>query len=171
MSIDVSFHGECMEPTERQVQAFRRFLEILPHGKDIELIILKAHLLIEEQINAIIYSRLENPSAIKKARFDFEQRLYLAKALMPSSTDERFWVAARKLNELRNKIAHVTSYSGLSHKIEDFVKSVPADWPGSNEQETFELSLWFLFVHISGFIENKLDPFMEMCVPEVKIEN
>ena len=40
--------------TQRQLDAFRRFLKLLPHGQDLALVILKGHLLIEEQIKLII---------------------------------------------------------------------------------------------------------------------
>jgi uncharacterized membrane protein SirB2 len=43
--------------SKKQVDAFRRFLNVLPHGKDTELVLLKGHLLIEEQINKIIAER------------------------------------------------------------------------------------------------------------------
>jgi len=54
--------------TDRQLDAFRRFLRILPNGKDVELVILKAHLLIEEQVRQIVDERLKDPAAFYVAR-------------------------------------------------------------------------------------------------------
>ena len=50
------------EITDRQLESFQRFLKLLPHGKDLDLVILKAHLLIEEQLRQLISERLKNPS-------------------------------------------------------------------------------------------------------------
>ena len=48
--------------TDRQLKAFRRFLERLPHGKELDLVILKAHLLIEEQV-VPVYQDVLQPAA------------------------------------------------------------------------------------------------------------
>ena len=80
---------DCLHPmstkptTERQVEAFRRFLGKLPHGKDVELVILKAHLLIEEQIRQIVDERLKTPAALRDARLTFHQAFCLAQAFFP----------------------------------------------------------------------------------------
>jgi hypothetical protein len=160
-----------MDQNHRQVSAFHKFLEVLPHGKELDLVILKAHLLIEEQINLVIDNNVQNPKALKAIKLTCFQKILLAQALLPIEIDKRFWVAAEKLNNIRNLIAHNISDKGLNHKIDDFITSVPADWPGSNDHETFELSIWFLFVHISSFVENQLEPFVASYMPEVVSEN
>ncbi len=48
------------EITERQLLAFKRFLSALPHGQDTELVLLKGHILIEEQVRLLIDRRLRN---------------------------------------------------------------------------------------------------------------
>lgn len=42
----------------RQIEAFRRFFEKLPHGKDFTLVVLRGHLLLEEQVRAVVDERL-----------------------------------------------------------------------------------------------------------------
>lgn len=65
--------------TDRQIEAFRRFVTQLPHGKDIHLLILKAHLLIEEQVNEIIAARPPNPEVLLgDERFHSAYRIRLA---------------------------------------------------------------------------------------------
>ena len=58
-----------MEFNDRQTKALNKFLDVLPHGGDLDLVILKAHLLIEEQINLIIDRHTKNPQALKAAQF------------------------------------------------------------------------------------------------------
>ena len=42
------------EISERDLEAFSRFLKLLPHRQDVDLVVLKAHLLVEEQVRAIL---------------------------------------------------------------------------------------------------------------------
>lgn len=53
--------------SDRQLESFQRFLKLLPHGKDLDLIILKAHLLIEDQLRQLISERLKNPASLDDA--------------------------------------------------------------------------------------------------------
>ena len=57
--------------TQRQLDAFRRFLKLLPHGQDLALVILKEHLLIEEQIKLIINERVRKHESLSDARLTF----------------------------------------------------------------------------------------------------
>ena len=141
-----------MEPTDRQIQAFQRFLHLLPHGKEKELVILKGHLLIEEQVRLIISKNLLNPDALEIAKLDCHQAICLAQAILQPRHEPEFWNAVRKLNKLRNDIAHKLSDSGLQDRIDDFVTSVPVQWEGKDKTQTFELSIWSLFVYVSSFV-------------------
>ena len=157
-----------MEPTKRQILAFQRFLELLPHGKDIDLVILKGHLLIEEQVKEIIRQKLPNPDAINIDRMSCHQAICLAQALLPIGHEEEFWGAAKKLNELRNNIAHKLSPEEREQKIDKFVACVPVDWEGEDKSQTFELSIWSLFAYISGFVDGALSDDMKYMVPSKK---
>ncbi|HAT7741571.1 hypothetical protein J8A01_21935 [Vibrio parahaemolyticus] len=138
-----------------QVESFRRFVSLLPHGKEIDLVILKAHLLIEEQIRLIIVNNLPSPHAIKEANLSCSQAICLAQALLPDELDQSCWKGAKKLNNIRNKIAHNITNEGLYHQIEDFINAVPANWGklDCDLQEQFELSLWSLFAQISSYTD------------------
>ncbi|WP_446808969.1 hypothetical protein ACH50O_17155 [Methylomonas sp. 2BW1-5-20] len=155
-----------MEPTKRQITAFGRFLELLPHGKDLDLVILKGHLLIEEQIKEIVRQRLLNPSALDITRMNCHQAICLAQALLPRGHQEEFWMATKKLNELRNNIAHKLTPTECELKINEFISCVPVDWEGQDKTQTFELCIWSLFVYISSFVEGKISEDMEMFVPK-----
>ena len=66
--------------TQRQLDAFRRFLKLLPHGQDLALVILKGHLLIEEQIKLIINERVRKHESLSDARLTFHQLICIAEA-------------------------------------------------------------------------------------------
>jgi hypothetical protein len=155
-----------MLPTKRQLAAFRRFLEFLPHGKDLDLVILKGHLLIEEQIKEIISQKLLNPRALNIARMNCHQAICLAQALLPMGHEEEFWNATKKLNELRNNIAHKLTPAEREVKINDFISCVPVDWEGKDNTQTFELCIWSLFEYISSFVEGEISEDVGMFVPK-----
>lgn len=145
------------ELTPRHLEAFQRFLELLPHGKDPELVLLKGHLLIEEQIRALIDCRLPNPQALMEAnaRLDAHQAIQLAQAFFPTGHMVDIWRAVSKLNTLRNSIAHkLESKQSLADKIEAWVQSAQT---GARELDNptarFEYTLWAIFEAISSLVD------------------
>ena len=142
------------ETSENQIKAFRRFLKILPHGKDQDLVLLKGHLLIEEQVRQIVDERLKNPSALIDTRIDCHQAICLAQSFFSVDFQPWLWSALKKLNKIRNDIAHKIEPNGLNDKINDFINSFPsglADTPVDTAK--FELTLWAVFVAVSDLVE------------------
>ncbi len=104
----------------------RRFLKHFPRIEDNStLVILKGHLLIEELLNELIERRLDRPEELRDVDLTFNQRLFMAKALYSMATKgEWFWEAIKKLNNLRNQLAHHLEPKGFHDKLEDFLKYV-----------------------------------------------
>ncbi|WP_223911877.1 hypothetical protein [Rhodoferax lithotrophicus] len=146
------------EFSSRHLEAFRRFLSLLPHGKDPELVLLKGHLLIEEQIRALIDCRLQNPQALKEAnaRLDTHQAIQLAKAFFPPGHMVEIWRAVSKLNTLRNNIAHnLVEKGSLADRIEAWVQSLPTGAKDFDDSTTrFEITLWALFEAVSSLVDD-----------------
>lgn len=139
--------------TDEQVADFKRFVELLPR-EDITLIILKGHLLIEEQLWKVISSRLRKPGALRDSRITSYQAICLAEAFCPEDKD--LWQSAKKLNKIRNEIAHnVIAPAGLNDRIDDFVDSIGwLDTKKTSRHDLFGLALWSLFIAISSLTEN-----------------
>lgn len=139
----------------KQIESFRRFFEKLPHGKDFTLIILRGHLLLEEQIRAIVEERLVNPTSLSEARLECHQWICLAEALCPKDVEPILWRSAKKLNKLRNDIAHKLDPKGLNERAADFVKGFPSsiEDPNDSLQERFEKSLLSLFILMAALTE------------------
>lgn len=144
--------------TEKQIDAFRRFLDFLPHDQDLTLVILKGHLLIEEQIRQIIAERVKRPQILytQKGRYriGFYLATYIAEAFFLKKREPWLWEAVRKLNTVRNAIGHSVEPRGLDNNIDDFVNSVPTsiDFRG-DRQGRFEGALWTLFEAVSSLVE------------------
>jgi hypothetical protein len=146
------------EITLRHLEAFQRFLRLLPHGKDKELVLLKGHLLIEEQIRALIDRRLKNPQALMEANAKLEahQAIQLAQAFFPLGHMVDMWRAVSKLNTLRNGIAHTLGDTqSLADKIEAWVQSAPTGAKEFDDPEArFEFTLWSIFEAVSSLVDD-----------------
>jgi len=142
--------------TDRQLESFQRFLKLLPHGKDLDLVILKAHLLIEEQLRQLISERLKNPTSLDDARLEFHQCILLAQALFQPDFQSWLWTSLVKLNKIRNAIAHNLKPKGLSDRIGNLIQSFPSGFAetASDQQTRFEFTLWSMFDAVSSLVEH-----------------
>lgn len=82
------------------------FKKHFPKGRDLALIILKSHLLVEEQMNELLKISLPNPDYLYRARFGFLQRLRVLQALRKDTEFHALAEAIELLNEVRNALAH-----------------------------------------------------------------
>lgn len=153
-----------LDVSKKELESFRRFLSLLPHGKDTELVLLKAHILIDEQIHQIINGRVKNPDALKDGRLECHQAICLAQSFFPPEFQPFLWDALKKLNKMRNDIAHKAENTGLHDRIEGFITEYP--W-GFQEMEDkvarFELSLWSLFAHVARLVESPEEKVIELA--------
>jgi hypothetical protein len=146
----------------RQIQAFRRFLLLMPHGKELDLVLLKAHLLVEEQVRQIVDERLKNPRALEDTRIDCHQAICIAQAFFPEDHQPWLWAALKKLNKLRNDIAHKLEPKGLADRIDDFVSSFPSGFAELPETDRFEMTLWSVFTAVSDLVETPSAKILEI---------
>jgi hypothetical protein len=83
-----------------------RFAKHYPKGRNLTLIVLKSHLLVEERMNQLIDASLPKPEFIYKTRFGFLQRLRILQALGGDPEFQALAEAIELLNEIRNSLAH-----------------------------------------------------------------
>jgi hypothetical protein len=111
----------------------KKFLAHFPLGSDLTLQALKGHLLVEELLREILEMQLPTPLALKGnkgASFDCHQVICLVEAITPQSQNVPWiWIAAKKLNNIRNDLAHQLSPAGLQHKITDLGQFVMSSEP------------------------------------------
>ena len=88
------------------------------------LILLRGHLLVEEQLRGYVDRKLTNPRKFKHKWFSFAKILMLCSALTSPSVKSWAFDAADKLNGARNEIAHELESTKLDSKIEIFVGAV-----------------------------------------------
>lgn len=118
-------------------EASERFKRHFPKGRDVTLIILKGHLLVEEQLNTLLAVAVAKPVALSKARLSFSQRVCLLTATHPHVSANEI-LALERLNSLRNLLAHQLEPAEVPRAICAFLEAV---WPGRPKTSRHEYSL------------------------------
>ena len=119
------------------LQDRNKFSEHYPFEGDLTLQVLKGHLLVEEILREIFEMMLPHPKALsgsKGASFDCHQIICLVESITPNSQAMPWvWVSAKKLNNIRNDLAHQLNPKGLSDKVNDLIKYVMKNTPQLKE--------------------------------------
>src|SRR2546430_16977223 len=99
-------------------EIFKRFSRLMPAAHDLTLIILKGHLLVEEQMDKFIARSLgEAAAAFDSLGLPFKRKWMFAKQLhRPKDLFADLWEDVSGLNELRNLIAHNPEFSDLPER-------------------------------------------------------
>ena len=139
-------------------ETFEHFQQHLPTESDIVLTILKGHLLLEEQIWILISHRLPLSEPIKEAKLSSFQKICLAESIIDDFTRQVqeidwLWPALKKLNTLRNDIAHNLSKKGIEDRVKDFISRPPEQLKSDNINYQFEYALWNACAEIHNMIE------------------
>jgi hypothetical protein len=115
----------------KDLERFQENVGLAP-AADLEMILLKGHLLIEEQLQSFIEFALPNPASLAGTHLGFNQRLALAQTLhrQPSRFGyEWVWEAVKTLNTLRNQMAHNLTPAGFEAKLASFAGFVETRLP------------------------------------------
>lgn len=91
----------------------------MPKTDDIELIVLKGHLLVEERLNDLAQTALPHPKYLPD--FMFHKLACVVRATVPQRADDLCWELILKLNTLRNDFAHNLSSSKRQQTLVDLL--------------------------------------------------
>jgi hypothetical protein len=92
-----------------------------PATEDPTYLVLKAHLLAEEVLYRFIESQAHRPEVLSEARLGFAQLIALCRSFHSYSKEDWWgWAALKKLNSLRNILAHNLEPKDLRDRIVDF---------------------------------------------------
>jgi len=105
-----------------------RIRQHLPKGRDLTMIIIKGHLLVEERLHGLVANAVRDDSRLADARLTFFQSLCLCEAICGSSWDE-CWRFARRLNEVRNRLAHRLDHGDLNELVDSILSAYDATAP------------------------------------------
>ncbi len=105
-----------------------RFNRTLMEFDELSQSILKGHLMIEEQLTAILEHLVGRGGpvgdALDEVRLSFHQKAKLVWAAYPDGCDAGTWLALTRLNKLRNEMAHSLHSPKIPGLIEQFCKDM-----------------------------------------------
>ena len=125
-----------------------RLIEHLPKNGDLELSLLKCHLLVEEVLTKVLLDSTKHPNYVQKARLTFSQKACLARSVSDLEHRTWLWGAIAKLNDARNELAHGLSVEDIKTKLEEFIRFVEAEEGAPNPNvitQTFGRFHWAAF--------------------------
>lgn len=120
---------------------FQRLRQHLPDEDDIDLIILKGHLLLEESLERIIRTMSAHGDLPKgDLRRSFYQKARLARAMCRSQYQSKLWDLILTLNTLRNTVVHQLEPPEFDAKVKAFLASASTDYGPSGLREEIRRS-------------------------------
>ena len=96
------------------------------------LVILRAHLLVEERLRDIVARISRAPEELKAARLSFHQAVCLCRAVI-GRQEEPAWDFIARLNEVRNRIAHQLDPGDFDELLGSIVTKIRADYAAGLE--------------------------------------
>jgi hypothetical protein len=110
------------EQAEAQIERHKAHL---PDGKDLTLLVLKGHLLVEEALDDLITAACPDPRAIldRKPRVRFALKARIAEAFTAHLIYPGLWPMIAALNTLRNELAHNLDSPELKGKLVTFMRA------------------------------------------------
>ena len=119
-----------------------KFEKHFPAEGDLTLQVLKGHLLVEEILRELFIMQLPYSQALKGnggTSFNCHQVICLVEAMMIHSQRHPWvWQAAKKLNNIRNDLAHQLSPKGLEGKVDGLIAFVKKENPKLIEEANEE---------------------------------
>src|SRR6185369_12433904 len=106
-----------MQSVSRE-DSYERFQRLMPRTQDLTLIILKGHLLLEEQLQQFLDDLSRKPDALKDARLTFFQRWRLTQAITGYSRTNNIGRFIEGASKLRNRLAHILEVADLDDAVD-----------------------------------------------------
>ena len=139
-----------------------KYIKHLHREKDIILIALKGHLLLESLLDQIIETILPNPQYIKNQNFMFYKKVLLARAMSWDKHKIKMWDLILTVNSLRNELSHYLESKKLDNKIKNVVQKFKETDPThpllkNYKSKNFEDQLKVMIMYLAGFLNSYLD--------------
>ena len=97
--------------------------------EDVTLLLLRSHLLVEQQINSALHKILPSFASLDVGRLSYYQRIQVIRALDGSRKAEDALRFAERLNLVRNRLANQPEPVGIEDAIADFVTEMATSVP------------------------------------------
>ncbi|HCD30986.1 MAG TPA: hypothetical protein DER01_01160 [Phycisphaerales bacterium] len=159
--INKHFHKDAFN------RSFKQLLDVIQHVNpkhQLEIIIIKGHILVEQKLWEYIEKKVPNIAPLKNANLGFRQIFPFANALTNQSHLNFLWPCIKKLDWLRNKLAHkLESHSSafLEPATNDFInttKSCLKDRHFFSQSESLNNQVVFCILAIHNLLDDEINP-------------
>jgi hypothetical protein len=153
---------EVQDEIQEMAAKFHSFSHevLVTNFRDLDLYILKCHLIIEHQLDKSIETVTKNRLSMDTANFTFSQKIKLAMLLGFFDENERMKIFLTKLNKLRNHIAHKLTYDpSLLREITDFENNYNEE-KFETQENYYKTVLFYLVSYYCGAL-----PFIARIIP------
>ena len=152
--------SELSDSDKDTLELLAKLGQHLPIANDLDLLVLKGHLLVEEQIVDFIKRKATNPEHIISIQ-STHIRILIAESLRELNSEPLLWAAVKSLNALRNKMAHNLEPPDFEEKVRTFVVEAenmnPEVIPSDSLDDELHMHLRFVIAAIIGEMF-RLDP-------------
>jgi hypothetical protein len=131
---------------------FLDLVNVLEDINDIELSLLKCHLLIEKELERVVLIGAEKPKYISESRLTFSNKAALVRSFHNSKCEPWVWGAITKLNKVRNLLAHNLSSAEIENEIASYtslLKNEEKIWPANLLKVKHADFFWAVFLVLS----------------------
>lgn len=150
------------EKLESATDVIQMFDKHMPRAKDITLIILKGHLLIEQVLTDILDTELSYSKALYDAKMSFSNRLAVVKSIY--GTDSSFpYGVIENLNSLRNQLVHNLEPKDIKSKLDDFIIKTKqskvgllSEYKQLESSDRLKLAIISLYAYVCGMKEGSV---------------
>lgn len=122
--------------------------------EDLTLAVLKGHLLIEESLEEVVVAHCKSPGLVREQQVNFATKLLFARALTGAEELSVVWSACKRLNSLRNALAHKLEHPDTQKRLLSFLSSFndpELEWERTeNQLLDFRRKAIFLYGAIQG---------------------
>ena len=133
-----------LTPDAETEERIERHKAHLPDGKDLTLLVLKGHLLVEEGLDDLIAAGCPQPQHIldRKPKVGFAMKARIAQGLSGHLLFHGLWPMIEALNTLRNDLAHNLDSPQLKPKIVAFMTQRQAFMKVLADSGPVDVSKW-----------------------------
>lgn len=112
---------------KQQDANWERYQKLLPDSEEIEIVVLKGHLIIEEMLYSLATKLTQSPKHLDSARLTFKQLCCVVRSLLFLPVMDKGWDAIAVLNQLRNKLSHNLEPKDIENLIVELERLCSSD--------------------------------------------
>lgn len=152
-----------MEAIDKLSETIKELLKKnIPKSRNLDLVILKCHLLIEFMVDQSLNLLSANKIEIERERFSFYQKITLLH-MLGFPPDPAFLPSIELINQIRNQVAHTLDIDrGLIDKLIRINSEDPEKQDIKDDNERIKRITWFICGTLMGIIHGlHIDAYKE----------